>query len=196
MKTFCISLLLLIAFSSINAQEQIKKIIFEDLLFLNDLYNGCILQYEQNKIIIKGRDTISDFNTIETIRSNFNRVTIIEIDSINSFYFVEVRFDLNANPRYLELFSNNTFSYVFYKSEGNYYKINGFFISEILMANIEPDLLRDIARKEVPKKLYKYIQNRNIEKIRKHLTVSVLKKIDQLGFQFNYRPYVKDIVCY
>lgn len=173
-----------------------KKIIFEDLLFLNDLYNDCIIQFEQKKLIIKEKDTICVFNTIETIRQDFNRVTVVAIDSVNSVYFVEARFDLNANPRYIDLFSKNTFSYVLYKSGGNYYKIDGFIVSEILKVNIAADLLRDIARIEAPKKFYKYIQRRNIDKIRKYLSVSVLKKINQLGFQFNYRPYVKDIVCY
>lgn len=198
MKAFYTSLLLLIAFSPVNAQEQVKKIIYEDLFLLNDLYDGCIIQFEQKKLIIKEKDTISDFNTIETISQDFNRITFVKIDSINAFYFVEVKFDLIANPRYVGLFSNNTFSYVLYKSEGNYYKINGFLISDILILNRSeiPEMVRDMARIEAPKKFSTYLIKRNVDKIRKYLSVSVLEKINQLGFSLNYRPYVKDIVCY
>lgn len=198
MKAIYTAILLLAVFNPVYAQEQIKKIIYEDLFSLNDLYNGCIIQFEQKKNIIKGNDTISDFKTVETIRQDYNRVTLVKVDSINGYYFVEVKFDLNANPRYTGLFSNNTFSYTLYKSQSEFHKINGFLISDILVLNRSeiPEMVRDKAKIEAPKKISTYLKKRNIDKIRKSLSVSVLEKINQLGFQMNYRPYVKDIVCY
>lgn len=198
MKAIYTAILLLAVFNPVYAQEQIKKIIYEDLFSLNDLYNGCIIQFEQKKNIIKGNDTISDFKTVETIRQDYNRVTLVKVDSINGYYFVEVKFDLNDNPRYTGLFSNNTFSYTLYKSQSEFHKINGFLISDILVLNRSeiPEMVRDKAKIEAPKKISTYLKKRNIDKIRKSLSVSVLEKINQLGFQMNYRPYVKDIVCY
>lgn len=85
-----------------------------------------------------------------------------------------------------------------YKSQGEFHKINGFLISEILILNRSeiPEMVRDKAKIEAPKKFSTYLKKRNVDKIRKSLSVSVLEKINQLGFQMNYRPYVKDIVCY
>lgn len=196
MKAIFTAILLLVAFNSIYAQEQIKKIIYEDLFSLDDLYNGCIIQFEQKAILIKGNDTISDFKTVETIRQDFNRVTLVKIDSVNQYYFVEVKFDLIPNSRYLGLFSNNTFIYVLYKKSNKYYKINGFLVSEILLTDTPREYIRSMARIEAPNKFTKHIRCRNIDKIEKYLSVSVLEKINQLGFQYNYRPYVKDILCY
>ena len=184
------------AFNPIYAQDQIKKIIYEDLFSLNDLYNGCIIQFEQKKILIKDNDTISDFKTVETIRQDFNRLTLVKIDSVNGYYFVEVKFDLISNSRYVGLFSKSTFKYVLYKKSDKYYKVNGFLVSEILLIDTPSELLRSMARIVAPKKFARFIRHRNTDKIKNYLSVSVLEKITQLGFQFNYRPYVKDIVCY
>lgn len=198
MKIIYTSILLFIAFIPVYAQDQIKRIIYEDLFFLNDVYNGCIIQFEQKKIIIKDKDTIRDFKTIEEIREDFkDRVTLIKIDSMNNFYFVEVNFNLIANIDYFDLFSKNTFNYVLYKSQGKFFKINGFVVSDILILNRSeiPEMVRNEARILAPKKFSIYLKKRNVDKIRKYLSISVLEKINKSGFKFNYRPYVKDVVC-
>lgn len=195
-RSFTTILLLFYTFSTIYAQENIKKIIYEDLFALNDIYNNCIIQFEQKKIIIKDNDTIWDFKNVEEIRQDFeNRVTLINVDSINNYYLVEASFDLIANAPYFGLFSENNFKYILYKNNNKYYKINGFLVSEILLTNTSSELIRSMARIKSPKKFTKYLNRRNIDKIKNYLSVSVLENIKNLGFNIYYKPYIKDFIC-
>jgi hypothetical protein len=191
-------LLLIICFNSTFAQKQIKQIIYKDLLELNDLYDGCIIQYSQEKWIFKDKDTIKLRNTLSTLKdSSESRVKVIKIDSISGFYFVEVKFELlPANIAYINLFSDNKFEYVLYKVNANkYLKINGFLVSEIFNATGYSISIKDEARINAPKRFNRYIRFNRADKIQKYLTVSVLKGIKDMGYNIRCEPYVKLDFC-
>jgi len=179
------------------AQSEIKRIIYEDLLALNEIYDGCIIQFEQEKWIFKDNDTIREINTIATlVDSSESRVLINKIDSVNQFYFVEIKFDLISKSPYFNLFSENIFNYVLYKDRNHYYKIDGFLISEILFTTSPPKLLKGSARINAPNKFMRHLKNRNIPKLQKYLSVSVLESIRNSGFYISDKPYVKDKICH
>jgi len=185
------------AFNLTFAQQDIKQIIYDDLLTLNDLYNGCIIQFKQEKWIINDNDTIKRINTLLTLRDSSNsRVLILKIDTINQFYFTEIKFDLLANTSYVNLFSDNTFKYVLYKENDKYYKINGFLVSDILYTTICPKLLKSVVKINTPRKFERHIKKRNVTKIQNYLFVSVLNEIKNRGFYVCDKPYVKDIICH
>lgn len=186
------------AFNSIFAQKDIKQIIYDDLLALNDMYNGCIINFKQEKWIIRDNDTIKQINTLTTLKdSSDSRVLIVEIDTIYPFYFVEVKFKLLANAPYSNLFSGNSFKYLLYKENDEYYKINGFLVSDILYVSNWIGRLKDSAKINAPNKFWsRYLLKRNVTKIQNYLSVSVLKEIKNLGFYICDKPYVKDIICH
>jgi hypothetical protein len=178
-------------------EDTIKKIIYEDLYLLNNIYNGCIIQYEQSELKIFGKDTILYFNTIESIKTDFlNRVKVLRIDSLNNYFYIEVRFDLLPQSPFLGLFTNNTFNYVLYRKGNKFLKINGFTVSEILFTDTYSMDLRGMARIDAPKKFGKFIINRNSDKIKNYLSISVLQKINALGIKINFKPYVIEHIGY
>ena len=185
------------AFSSTFAQIDVKQIIYEDLFALNDMYKGCILMLKQEKRIITDNDTINQINTITTLKDSADsRVLIIKIDTIVPFYFVEVKFKLLSGHPYINLFSKNTFKYVLYKEHNKYYKIDGFLVSDILVALNYKEILKNSARINAPNKFWRrYLIKRNLTKIQKYLSVSVLKEIKKSGSYICDTPYVVDLIC-
>lgn len=194
---FTVTLFIYYTTSLLFAQSELKQIIYADLLAINDLYNGCIIQYKQDKWVILENDTIKQLNTIATLKdSSESRVSIIKIDSINQFYFVDVRFDLIAQAPYNNLFSANIFNYVLYKENNYYFNIDGFLVSEILYTTTPTHLLKSSAKISAPNKFGRYIEERNVAKIQKYLSVSVLERIKSMGFHISDKPFVKDQICH
>lgn len=196
-KIILIFLLFTFYFNSAFSQQSIKKVIYEDLLLLNNLYDGCIIQFEQKKYLIKGTDTKKDNRTLNDLKDDFeNRVIITRIDSFNNFYSVVVRFNLIPNSRYKGLFDDNVFRYVLYKQQHNFLKINGFFTSDILRIKENPLVSSKVISSNGFKKLSKYLKKRNVDKIKNYLSISILEILKNSGYEFYYRPYVKEILCF
>ncbi len=196
MKVIYITIWLLVIFKPIFGQEQIKKIIYEDLFFLNNMYDGCILQPEWGS------------TPIDSFKRDIKYIKIVKIDSINpydspiQYYFVEVKINLAENTIYGVMHGgllDYTFSYVLYRKFNKYYKIDGFFVSEVLTAPLDNNqsLFETLKkRKKIPKKFIKYMRKRNTKKLQKYLSVSILERMNYLGFNFNCEPYVKDVICW
>lgn len=198
MKRFTFLVLMLcVALNSAFAQMDIKKIIFDDLLALNDLYDGCIIQFSQVKRIVNNSDTIKQVNTlVDLLDSSDSRVFITKIDSVGQYFYIEARFDLLSKAPYFGLFTENTFNYVLYKENSKYYRINGFLVSEILYTTTPLDLMKSYAKIKAPNRFKKHLGKRDVSKIRNYLYVSVMSGIRALGFNFCDKPYVKDVVCF
>jgi hypothetical protein len=168
------------------SQNEIQKLIYDDLILMNQFYNHCILQNNQKIFIYNENDTLEINETIENISNHpEDLVSIVEIDSSNNpWYLIKVNFLLNGNFDFFELF-NKTFKYVLYKNTENQrlYKINGFFVSEYL-------LIPDVLWKENPyfnhKKIMKLYLKNDFEKIEKMFTVSVLKEIYFQKYRHRY----------
>ncbi len=169
------------------SQNEIQKIIYDDLLLMNQFYNQCIFLKDQRIKIIFEKDTLVINETIYNIATHpEDVVSIVKIDSSNRpWYFIEVNFFLNCNFEFFDLF-NNTFQYVFYKKTENQkiYKINGFFISEYLT-------IRDVLWNENPyfnqKRILKLYRKNDYDKIEKLFTVSVLKEIYNKKNRLRYK---------
>lgn len=191
-------------FDLVLAQKEtiIKQIIYNDLLALNEIYDGRIIQFNQNLAVVKDNDTIIHQNTITTLKdSSSSRVEIINIEDQFGFYFIEVKFNLISNSPYFGLFSEKVFKYILYERANKYYKINGFLVSEVLFTNKLKWYKKEVKRIAPDYRLNhhrfdRFIRKRNIVKIQKYLSVSVIKGINDLGFYFYDKPYVKDIISY
>jgi len=198
MKVYFMTILLTyLASGLIYAQESvIKKIIYDDLYTLDNTYEDCIIQSNQEKWLITGKDTFKHKHTRQTLRdSSESRVSIIQIDSSLGFYFVEVKFDLISGFHHFNLFKN-TFKYVLYKSRGKFYRVNGFLISDILLISEPPNLIKSGAKINGPTFMFvKHFKKRNTIKISKYLFVSILLELNNYGYDYHYEPYVKDIIC-
>lgn len=168
------------------SQNEIQKIIYDDLLLMNQFYNQCILLKDQRIKIIFEKDTLVINETIYNIATHpEDVVSIVKIDSSNRpWYFIEVKFFLNGNIEFLELF-RTTFQYVLYKNAENqkFYKINGFFQSEYLTI---PDVLWNKNPYFNQKKIMKLYRKKDFEKIEKMFTVSVLKEIYNQKYRQRY----------
>ena len=174
--------------------------IFEDFLWLNDIYDGKLLQEIQRERIIKDDDTIRNFKSLEQIRNEYDkRVIVHEFDSSGNFFFIEVSFRIiGKNPFFNFGDLQNRFKYVVYKDGDVLYKLNGFGTSEIL-------LLDDVSNESLAINLMKVkglrkwkfksnLKKRDIDKISNYLTISVLKQIKNRGWRINTKPYVINLL--
>ncbi len=177
--------------------EDIKKLVFEDLLFLNELYNGCLLQNDQTSYVINGKDTVKNINTIDDINVEFeNRVSIVHIDSTLGYYFVEIKFLIIPKSPFVNLFTENSFSYLLYRSNNTLLKINGFVTSEIFYVDDFPSVfVRNLGGINTYNRVRKLWVKRNVQKIEKYLFISVLKKLHESGYYIDYHPYIVDEIC-
>ncbi len=194
-------LVLMVQFYSqtILAQDNIKKIIYKDLFLINDLYKGVIIQNKQTVLRIQENgDTTLSTKLLNNITDEYDRVKIVEIDSLSSFYFVKAKIMLTPNGSFNSLF-DSVFKFVLYKQDNIFYKVDGFIISEIEIINGFPIYIicnyLDLGYFN-SKKLKKYIIYRKTDKIKNYLSVSILEKISLLGYEINSKPYVLDLLNY
>ena len=185
------------ALVSYGQESEIKRVILDDLILLDSIYDGCIISPTQNRMIIQEADTLREYYSLNDIKNSYDSiVSIIQVDSSSSFILVEVRFKLMEQVSFSGLFSNNTFEYVLYKSKDKLLKVNGFFVSELLLIDYErPEYINRQVQLNAPKRFVKYFKMREVNKVRSYLTVEVLAKINTLGYQLNSHPFVKDVVC-
>lgn len=183
-------------FFQVKAQDNIKELILDDLLLVNEVFNGCLIQSNQEKIIVSETDTFKSITSIPVWSADIDRVKLLKIDSLNSFYFVDAKFDLIPNYRFSYLFANSIFSYVLYRSGGEFFKIDGFFCSDILNVELDPEWFRSFRIVNAPRSFSRLILKRKASKIKEYLSVSVIAKINEFGFHLDCRPYVKDRMCF
>ncbi len=178
MRKTAILILLFLINSFVFAQNEIKKMIYDDLLLINQYFNHCLLQNHQMIYIIYPDDTVKIDETIYDLAKHpEDVVSIISIDSSNKpWIFVKVRFSLSGGYEFFDLFKN-TFEYVLIQEKAEptkYYKVDGFFISEYL-------IIPDDYKKENP--LFNYerinkLENKNkYNKIEKMFKISVIENL-------------------
>ena len=186
MKKKLILILFICSYLSNFSQNEIQKLIYDDLILMNQFYNHCILQNNQHIFVCNGNDTLEINETIEHISNHpEDVVSIVEIDSSDKpWYFIKVEFLLNGNFNFFELF-RTTFQYILYKNTENhkFYKINGFFQSEYLTI---PNVLWNKNPYFNHKKIMKLYRKKDFEKIEKMFTVSVLKEIYNQKYRKRY----------
>ena len=183
-----------------SQNNDIKRIIYDDLYKLNALYDSCLIQFEQNVRIVKKDDTVHKINTVNTLKASYDSiVSVVNIDSSNlGFYFVEVEFNLIFNIPNCYDFYKNSFEYTLYKSpKGQYYKVDGFLVSELLYINeLSAGRLKKQAKINAPTFLFtKYFKKKNAKNLSKYLSISFFKVLNKYGYNFDQYPYVKNTVC-
>ena len=116
MKKKLILILFICSYLTNFSQNEIQKLIYDDLILMNQFYNHCILQNNQHIFVCNGNDTLEINETIEHISNHpEDVVSIVEIDSSDKpWYFIKVEFLLNGNFNFFELF-RTTFQYILYK---------------------------------------------------------------------------------
>ena len=193
MRTFLILILSIFSFLNLTfAQKGIQRLIFEDLLVINDLYGGNIIQPESGLItIMNNGDTIRQMYKLSEIRGSFEtHVLIISVDYQYPFYVVEATFPLlTACVPYFGLLSD-TFKYILYKEyehSEHYYRVDGFLVSDILKVSSLGGYSAKTRALTIP---YRYIRKKNTRKIQNYLSVSILKKIKDRGYSVPDKPYV------
>lgn len=176
------------------SQDQIKKIIYNDLMMLNEIYDGSIIDESQLKYVINNR---GDTSLVNNVPDNYlDKVNLLRVDESNGFYYVKVKFDIVSSYYYPGLFQDNFFEYILFKEEDRFFKINGFYISEILLINFDYNDIREVLKLEVPNRFKKHLQKGEIDKFDKYLTVTILEQLRTYGWNINSKPYVKDLVSY
>jgi len=190
-----INAVLLLSFFNLNAQSDIKKIIYDDLIVINQLYNFQIIDTVLVLRYYDQLDTVNKRLNYNEIKQQYNKnVSISNIDTIGNFYVFTVEFknvSFNCYPQVKTI--NQAFRYVLYKKSNKWFKINGFITSDIQFLE-EEDLfsLRYIdVEKEYQKKLVKALKKGNNEKISSLLTVSILKLYkDVIDGSINAKPII------
>lgn len=181
--------------------KEIKKIIYDDLFAIYDIYDEEIMSVPDVLMIIKGNDTIK--MKLNLRDSSNSRVSIIEFKHISScLFFIEVKFKFFGPLGMWDFFSEHTFKYILYKSESRYYKINGFLVSEIFSARnfLSFGYLRDIREAQIidfPRSFDNRKKKKTADQIQKYLYVSVLKEINKYrGNSSVYdKPFMKNSLC-
>jgi|GEM_PF-5796806 len=164
---------------NLNAQDNIKKIIYNDLIITNDLYNYNIIDTSLSLMYYDGTDTIHKQLSYNDIKQQYDKnVSVLSVDTIGNFYVFIIEFN-NINFNCYPQIKNTTpiFRYVLYKKNKKWLRINGFITSDILFLGGD-DLfgLRYInEEKKYQKRLMKALNSNNNNKLSSLLTVSILK---------------------
>lgn len=180
-----ITLFILLTFQVLSAQDSLfKKIIYNDLVLLNNTYNKVFFQAPHS--------TVSD-------SINYSKyVDIIEVDTVyRNFFVIKVKFTifLMPNEYYMDIL-DSSFTYVVYKTKNRLLKINGFMCSEILatrnigweyMSNEHKKIFfTPIKKRQIIRSIHKH----DVDKIREHLQISILKHVSTYTYKLNSYPYV------
>jgi hypothetical protein len=170
--------------SSSFGQSELKRTLINDLYLTNELFNYHLLDtntaYELDFNEGKGIREV----TYATLSEYFDEVVHIEsCDSFGLIFNLEVKFKfidfrcLAANNVELPLLS-----FVVIKSGEEYLKIDGFASSQILLADLDDvEAIKYLSSIKINvKKLLKSMKRRNMDQIKTHLHVSVLKAYNDL----------------
>ncbi len=85
MRKTAILILLFLINSFVFAQNEIKKMIYDDLLLINQYFNQCLIQHQQIINIIYPDDTVKINETINDLAKHpEDVVSIISIDTSNN----------------------------------------------------------------------------------------------------------------
>jgi len=178
MRKTAILILLFLINSFVFAQNEIKKMIYDDLLLINQYFNQCLIQHQQIINIIYPDDTVKINETITDLAKHpEDVVSIISIDTSNNpWIFVKVKFLLSGGYDFIYLFEN-TFDYVLIQEKiepSKYYRVNGFFISEYLI--IPDNYINENSLFNY--KRIKRLENKNkYNKIEKMFKISVIETL-------------------
>ena len=93
MKKILILILFICSYLSNFSQNEIQKLIYDDLILMNQFYNHCILHNNQHIFVCNGNDTLEINETIDNISNHPEEVvSIVEIDSSDKpWYFIKVK---------------------------------------------------------------------------------------------------------
>lgn len=180
------------------SQEEIKKLIYSDFVSLNENYNFTLVPEKGKYLVIYEKDTIDESYTWNEIKTQYQNVNIISIDSFNNFYAVKVNYKKLQSNCYGLFNPNNQFLYILYKDKTHYLKIDGFMTSEIMTLDGDDlNKLKSFAEKlkgeeKRFKKVVKTAWKNRIEDTRKSLRISIIYSLNKTLPNINYYPYLVD----
>ena len=114
-KICCLLFIIVLIKINIYGQDEIKKIIYNDITFMNELYDYQIFSKKSTVLYIKGNDTVLSVLNWEQLKQNYQNIDVVKIDTINDFYFVDVKIRLSSTG--IINLREDTLSYVLFKKK-------------------------------------------------------------------------------
>jgi hypothetical protein len=120
------SFVFIISLNVVYAQNNsVAKIILNDALLFDNINNFEYI--DDVKYITKFADSELVYRRNKILDHIDRHISVVSIDTFQSFYKVRVKFNLPFKFQQLE---NDTFEYVLCENYNKYYRINGFIVSD------------------------------------------------------------------
>lgn len=177
-----------------KGQIFIKKLILDDLLFLNKLSDSCIFQNSQEFYFINGNDTQHYVKTIDSVCFLTNMIHINKIDTVGSYLYINASIDIIPYYQLSFLFRDKSFNYVIKIENERAYKISGFLMSEILLCSFQGHY-DDIVLCKYLNIKYRDLKRRNINAISRVLKIAVFNTNKSHYIQGLSRSYIVPKLC-
>lgn len=183
-----------------NAQTDIKRIIYSDLILINELFDYAILDTNSIKRTIIEGDTIDSRLSYLNFKSSYEKnVNLLSVDTVGNFHIVNVKFDNVVYKCNSLLESKPTFRYTLYYSNNKYYKIFGFMVSDInFLSPNQLFALRYVDNLGVNiKKIEKHLNKLNYSKLSNFINVNILEFFkNNVDNSINMHPIINSTSLY